>query len=137
MNSILLPSLPVEIAWLALSGALLLVHIVAQGVLLTRQFGSGYNAGARDEQRQPGGMAGRAERALRNYLETFPLFAALALAIVVTGKAGWWSGLGAALYFWARVAYLPLYLAGVPYLRSLAWAVATGGLVIILWQLAF
>lgn len=137
MNSMLLPSLSVEIAYVALAGALLLIHIIAQSSLLTRQFGSQYNAGARDEQRQVSGVAGRAERALRNYLETFPLFAALALAIVLADKANWWSGFGAALYFWARVAYLPLYLTGVPYLRSVAWAVAITGLVIILWQLAF
>lgn len=132
-----LPSLPVEIAYLALAGVLLLVHITTQAVLLTRELGSDYNAGPRDEQRSLSGIAGRAERALRNYLETFPLFAALVLAVIAAGKADWWTATGAALYFWARVAYLPLYLAGVPYLRSLAWTVAGAGLVIILWQLAF
>ena len=135
--SALLPSLPVELAYLVLAGALLLVHILIQALLLTGQFGSAYNAGPRDEQRKATGAAARAERALRNYLETFPLFAALALALAFTGKADGWSALGAALYFWARVAYLPLYLAGVSYLRSLAWTVAGAGLVIILWRLAF
>ena len=137
MNSLILPSLPVEIAYLALSGGLLFVQLALQSILLTRQFGSQYNAGPRDEQREPTGIAGRAERAFRNFLETFPLFAAVALAVHVAGRADWWSGLGAALYFWARVAYLPLYMAGIPYLRSAVWCVASLGIVVMLWQLAF
>ena len=135
MSSIL-PSLSTEMAYLLLSGVLLLVHIGAQGMTMTRQLGSQYNAGPRDEQRQVTGAAGRADRALRNFLETFALFAAMALAVQVAGKANWWSGLGAGLYFWARVAYLPLYLAGIPYLRSVIWCVAMLGIVIIMWQLA-
>ena len=41
----------------------------------------------------------------------------------------WW---GAQLYFWGRVAYLPLYVLGVPLVRSLVWNVATVGIVLIL-----
>jgi len=135
MNT-LFPSLSAEIAYLLLAGLLLLVHLGAQAITMTRQFGSAYNAGARDAQRTATGIAGRAERAFRNYLETFPLFAAMVIAVHVTGKADWWSGFGAALYFWARVAYLPLYLAGIPYLRSAIWSLAMLGILIIMWQLA-
>ena len=134
--SALFPSLPAEIAYLLLAGLLLLVHLCVHAVSLTLQFGSAYNAGPRDEQRKPTGVAGRAERAFRNYLETFPLFAAMVLAITVAGKADWWSGFGAALYFWARIVYFPLYLAGIPYLRSAIWSLATLGILIIMWQLA-
>ena len=38
---------------------------------------------------------------------------------------------GAALYFWARVAYIPLYAFGVPYIRSLVWLVSLAGLILI------
>lgn len=137
MASMILPSLPTEIAYLALSGGLLFVQIGLQSILMTRQLGSQYNAGPRDEQREVTGVAGRAERAFRNFLETFPLFAAAVLAVHVAGKADWWTGLGAGLYFWARVAYVPLYLAGIPYLRSAVWGIASLGIAIILWQLAF
>ena len=34
------------------------------------------------------------------------------------------TALAAQAYFWARVAYLPLYAAGVPYVRSLVWLVS-------------
>jgi uncharacterized MAPEG superfamily protein len=42
---------------------------------------------------------------------------------------------GAQLYFWARVAYLPLYVFGVAFVRTLAWTVATLGIVLILLSL--
>jgi len=130
------PSLPTEIPYLLLAGVLLLVHLGVQAIAMTREFGSAYNAGPRDEQRKATGIAGRAERAFRNYLETFPLFAAMVIGVHVSGTADWWSGFGAALYFWARVAYLPLYLAGIPYLRSAIWSLATLGILIIMWRLA-
>src|SRR5215203_2937350 len=38
---------------------------------------------------------------------------------------------GCALYLWARVAYVPLYAAGVPLLRSLVWNVVTLGIVLL------
>jgi uncharacterized MAPEG superfamily protein len=42
---------------------------------------------------------------------------------------------GAQLYFWARVAYVPLYAFGVTYVRTLAWTVATLGIVLVLLSL--
>jgi len=39
---------------------------------------------------------------------------------------------GAQLYFWARVAYLPLYAFGVPLVRSLVWNVAVLGIALLL-----
>ena len=75
-------------------------------------------------------MAGRLERALRNFLETFPLFAAVVLAAQVTDTHNALTWLGAQLYFWARVGYVPLYAAGVPVVRSLVWNVATIGILL-------
>lgn len=137
MQSLILPSLTVEIAYLALAALLLAAHIICQATLLTRDLGTDYNAGPRDEPRKLGIMGGRAERALRNFLETFPAFAALALAVTVVGKADGLSAWGAALYFWSRVVYLPLYLFGVPYLRSLAWAAAGAGIAMMFWRLVW
>ena len=36
------------------------------------------------------------------------------------------------LYLGARIVYVPLYACGVPYLRSLAWVVSVGGLLLVL-----
>jgi len=81
------------------------------------------------------GWGGRAARAHRNMIENLVLFAALVLAAVVAGKTNSMTLLGAQLFFWARVAYAVVYLAGVPYVRTGAWAVSIVGLALIFLQL--
>ena len=137
MPSALIPTLSAEMAYLALSVLLLLVVVSVQSFSLKSQLGNSYTVGARDEGLHASGFAGRAERELRNFLETFAGFAVLALALEVTGKGDWWSALGAALYFWGRVAHLPLYLAGIPWLRTFSWNIATLGIAVMLWRLVF
>ena len=123
---------------LCLSVILLLFHILLQGMLATRELGSAWNAGPRDEAREPQGiLPGRAARASRNFQETYPAFVGLLLGLAFLGAA---SGLGVAggwLWLIARIAYIPLYLAGVPYIRSLAWLVSVVGLVIMMATLLF
>ena len=82
-----------------------------------------------------GSIAGRMERAAGNFLETFPLFAAAVLVAHAAGQHDWMTMWGAQLYFWGRVAYLPLYVFGVAFVRTLAWTVATLGIVLILLSL--
>ena len=79
--------------------------------------------------------AGRLLRALRNLLETYPAFVALALALVVTGRTGGIGAAGAWLWLAARVVYVGFYAAGVPVLRTLAWFVSIVGLVMMLIRL--
>ena len=125
-----------EIQMLAWSIALGLVHVLLGAVLMTRQRGMKWNASARDGEARPlTGVAARVDRATRNFMETFPFFAAAVLAVVVTERTGGESALGAQVYFWARLAYLPIYAAGIPYVRSLAWAVSLWGLLQVLWVL--
>ena len=81
------------------------------------------------------GWAGRAARAHRNMLESLVLFAALVLIAVAAGKTNATTLLGAQLFFWARVAYAAVYLAGIPWLRTGVWFVSVIGLVLIFWQL--
>ncbi|WP_162349913.1 MAPEG family protein [Pseudoxanthomonas gei] len=125
-----------ETQMLAWSIALGLAHVLLGAGLMTRQRGMKWNASARDGEPKPlTGVAARVERATRNFLETFPFFAAAVLAVVMTERTGSESALGAQVYFWARLAYLPIYAAGIPYLRSLAWAVSLWGLLQVLWVL--
>jgi len=77
-------------------------------------------------------VASRLDRARGNFLETFPFFVALVLANHVLQQHDSMTILGAQLYFWARVAYVPAYAAGIPYLRTLIWAVSIVGLVLLL-----
>jgi len=118
---------------LALSTGLGFVHIVAASHSASLQRGYRWAASARDEPVEPlRGVAGRLDRALRNFLETFPLFAAAVLAANALGVHNELTEWGARLYFWGRVVYLPLYAAGIPLVRSLVWNVASAGILMCL-----
>ena len=118
---------------LAASCALCLTQIVIASHAASRQRGYRWAASARDTDVAPlTGIAGRLERALRNFLETFPVFVAAVLLVHVLGRDGALSRWGAVLYFSARVVYLPLYAAGVPVIRSLVWNAAFAGIVLLL-----
>jgi uncharacterized MAPEG superfamily protein len=78
------------------------------------------------------GVAGRLNRALHNFLETFPLFVAAVLMADATNRHGASAVWGAQLYFWARVIYLPIYAAGIPVVRTIVWTIASLGIVMVL-----
>lgn len=125
--------MPTELTLLGASTILLFVHVMIQGQTATRDRGLAWNAGARDGEQAPlGPLAGRAARALANFQETYPVFIALALGLAVTGQTGGVGATGALLWFAARIAYIPLYLLGVPYIRSLAWMASMLGLLLML-----
>ncbi len=127
---------PGEVQLLGLAVCLAVVQIVLAAQLGNRQYGLRWAASPRDTAEPPPGiLLGRARRALANMLETFPLFAAAVLAVAATHRFDLWSLIGAHLYVWARLAYLGLYLAGVPLARSLVWNLALAGIVMVLWQL--
>ncbi len=119
----------IELRVLTLSVVLGIVQIVASSYAASLQRGYRWTAGPRDEQAPPlRGVAGRLDRALRNFMETFPLFTAVVLAAHVSDTHGALTVWGAYLYFCARVVYVFLYAAGVPLIRSLVWNVATFGI---------
>lgn len=126
-----------ELYALVFSVVLLLAQITIQASYLTRELGTDYNASPRDEERPLGVMGGRAKRMLANYLETYPGFVALVLVVAVAGASDWLTQWGAGLYLAARIAYVPLYLGGVPIIRSLAWLAAGVGLVLMIVGLLF
>ena len=116
----------IELRMLTFAVLLGVVQIVAASHAASLQRGYWWTASARDEAAPPlRGVAGRLDRALRNYMETFPLFAAVVLAAHVSGVHNALTVWGAQLYLIARVAYVLLYAAGVPLVRSLVWNVAT------------
>ena len=118
---------------LAASCALCLVQIVIASHAGSHQRGYRWAASARDSEVPPlTGIAGRLERALRNFLETFPVFVAAVLLVHLLGREGALSKWGAVLYFSARLVYLPLYAAGVPLVRSIVWNFAFIGIVLLL-----
>ncbi|WBX82671.1 MAPEG family protein [Sphingosinicella microcystinivorans] len=128
--------MPIELYLLGTAAVLGLVHILWAVNVKTAQYGTQWNMGARDAEMPPlKPLAGRLARAQANFFETFPLFAAVLLGALAADRLGWKTELGAHLYLWARLIYLPLYAAGIPKVRTLVWLVSLAGLVLVLWAL--
>jgi uncharacterized MAPEG superfamily protein len=122
-----------ELIVLAWGCILALVHIFAAVRVKTRQYGTKWNVGARDEAlAEPAPIVGRLARAQANFFETFPLYAAAALTVSVAHLADRWTAIGAMLWLAARIVYLPLYAAGVPYVRTAVWAASLIGIALVL-----
>jgi uncharacterized MAPEG superfamily protein len=126
-----------ELMYLVWSAALTVVLVVIAVVGATGEVGLPKLAGNRDGGLpEMSGWAGRAARAHRNMLESLVLFAVLVVAAHLAGIHNGMTLLGAQLFFWGRVAHAAIYIAGIPWLRTVAWAVSIAGLVLIFAQLA-
>lgn len=128
--------MPVELRIAAFGAVLLLIHIVVATQLKNRQYGAKWNTGPRDEPVPPAGpLAGRMVRAQTNFLETFPIAIVALLGVVIAGRTSATTALGGWIWLGARVVYIPLYWAGVPVVRTLAWTASIVGLVMVIWPL--
>ena len=120
--------------WLLAAAVVLgLVQVLAPAAagILSRQRDMRWAASARDEARPLSGAPARLDRALKNYQENFPLFAAALLIAHLADKTGDLTLWGAHLWVWSRVLYVPAYAFGSP-LRPLFWALSLTGLGLIL-----
>jgi len=54
---------------------------------------------------------------------------------VVVGKTNDTTLLGAQIFFWARLAYAVIFVAGIIWVRTAAWAVSMAGLIVIFAQI--
>ena len=124
-----------ELVWLLWALALTFAQMLIAVLGATAQVGLPTLAGNREGLAPCTGWAGRAARAHHNMLESLVLFAALVLVAVVADKTNSTTLLGAQLFVWARLVYALVYLAGIPWLRTLVWLVSVVGLVLIFVQL--
>ena len=120
-----------ELLYLFGSVIILLVLIVAQAANTVINNGIGYGVGPRDEPAETNAFGGRAKRAVANHIEGLALFGFAILIVEVSGLNSNLSTMGAALYFWARLAYGPIYLLGVPWIRTIVWTVGLIGTLIV------
>jgi uncharacterized MAPEG superfamily protein len=124
-----------ELMLLLWAALLTLVQMLIAVSGATLQVGLPALAGNREGLAPCTGWAGRAARAHYNMLESLVLFATLVLVAAIAGKTNATTLLGAQLFFWARVAYAVVYLAGIPWLRTAVWLVSIVGLALIFLQL--
>ena len=122
-----------EIQMLCWSVVLGLAQLIIATALATKDQGLPYNVSPRDQPPPSvGKLTARFQRAFGNFRETFVYFAVAVLVVTMLFKTGPTSALGAQIYFWARLIYVPVYAAGIPLLRTGIWAVSVAGIVMVL-----
>ena len=118
-----------ELAMLVYSALLSIILALPPLIAVIWERGLVYAAGNR-----PLGQAGlpewgrRSERAQWNLLANLPAFAILVLVAAIAGVSNQETAFGAQLFFWGRVAHALIYIAGIPYLRAVAFGASLSGM---------
>ena len=122
-----------ELSMLAAATLWGFVQLVMAAQAASVQYGLKWAASPRDEEMPPlKPIPGRISRNFRNYMETFPFFAAAVLTAEAAGIHDALTHWGAVAYLAGRIAYTALYISGVPLIRSLFWNIAAFGMLAIL-----
>jgi uncharacterized MAPEG superfamily protein len=127
--------LTLDLKYLLFAVILTFVQMLIAAMGANQQVGLPALAGNREGLPELTGWAGRAKRAHLNMIENMVLFTALVLITQVAGKADAMTAMGAAIFFWARLVYAGIYLAGISWVRTVAWFVSVIGMAIIARQL--
>jgi uncharacterized MAPEG superfamily protein len=117
-----------EIQMIVVAVVLGIFQLLLGSVAARTQQGYDWGMGPRDEPSPISGVPARLQRAFANYMETFPMFVAAMLAVVLLGKTGPLTEIGGYVYLGGRLLFIPLYAAGVNNVRTIVWVVATVGL---------
>ena len=126
-----------ELTCLELSVILWVAHVLTQAFNARSEFGDDYLFSPRDKKVTGKGMAvGRATRALHNYVENLAPFVAMDLGLIATQHTGGIGSIGATIWIIARIVYLPVYMAGIKYVRTACWGIGVVGVLMMLGRLA-
>lgn len=123
--------MPHDLQMLVWSAALAILQMVIAVIIAITEVGLPKLAGNRDDVARLSGWAGRAQRAHLNMLESLVIFAIVVIVAQMTGRANATTALGTTLFFWSRVAYALIYVAGIPWLRTLIWGVSLAGIIMV------
>ena len=127
--------MPYELQMLVWSVVLAIVQMVVAVLGAQSQVGLPTLAGNREKMPALTGWGLRAQRAHLNMLESLVVFAIVVLVAQIGDRTNETTALGAALFFWGRLAYAIVYVIGVPWLRTAVWTVSVAGILLVLSQL--
>ena len=127
--------IPIELSLLIWTAALTILQMLVSALGSISQIGLTTLAGNRDNLTETTGWASRAQRAHRNMLESIAVFAILVMSAHHLNISNDMTVLGAQLFFWGRVAFSIIYIAGIPWVRTAAWGGSLVGLILIFLQL--
>lgn len=120
-----------ELTMLVAAAVLTFFMVGFQGLLTPLNQGFGWGLGSRDEPRDVSALQGRAARTVSNQLEAMTVFVPLVVAAHLAGISTPLTVWGAGLFVAARAIYWPIYWAGIPVVRTIAWAAGGAGLIMI------
>lgn len=123
--------IPIELMMLALSVALLFVLVLIQATAGTSAQGLVKMAGSRDDLGPMSVWQARTKRCVDNHREGLIMFAPLVLIAAQLDLSNWMTVWGAQLFFYSRVVHAVVYLAALPAIRPIPWAVGIVGTVMI------
>ncbi len=121
----------IELTMLALSVALLFVLVQIQATAGVQAQGLMPMAGPRDHLKEPSTWQARTKRCVDNHREGLIMFAPLILIAAQLGVSNTLTVWGAQLFFYSRLAHAVVYLAGLPMIRPLFWAIGIVGTVMV------
>ena len=117
------------IIWLLAGMGLYLANVYLAGVLLFAVAGPRVYMGPRDSLPEDSVLRGRALKASANFAESLPIFLGLGVLSFVVPEADQQLALvGAQMFVLSRLAYIAVYVAGVPFIRSIVFTVGLVGL---------
>jgi uncharacterized MAPEG superfamily protein len=123
----------VELIVLALASFWGFLQLVAAAQATNAQYGLKWAASPRDVEMPPlTPIPARINRNFRNYMETFPFFAAAVLTAQAAGVHNELTYWGSIAYVSGRIVYTALYISGIPLIRSLFWNIAALGMLAVL-----
>jgi uncharacterized MAPEG superfamily protein len=114
----------IELFWLAMTTiltGLLWVPYILDRIGMRGLMGAMANPSPKDKSHSP--WATRLLFAHMNTVENLVVFGFLVLILNDMGISNYATALAAATFFWSRLAYVVIYAAGIPVLRTLAFAV--------------
>ena len=131
MNTVMGMTETTMLLWSVVLG---LVQIALAAMASSKDAGLPYNLSSRDEPppNPLGKAAGRLVRAAANFRETFGLFAVSVILVVLLHRQSNMSAMGAQIYFWARLVYVPVYALGIQVVRTIVWTISVVGLVMVM-----
>jgi len=128
-------SLGTELEMLLWAALLYIAQILIPAMAADLRNGVRWGLGNRAEIPTSSGWEARAERAYHNMTESLLPFACVVMVVQASGLNGEMSALGATVFFFSRLAYAALYLAGVTVLRSISYFAGLIGIGLVVYQI--
>lgn len=124
----------VELTYLLYSVILTFVLIMIPASKLILERGLAVQAGPRDAVSEASVFTKRSQRLAANMLENMALFVPIVLVAHAAGVSNETTVLGTQIFLTARIVHAGIYLAGIPWIRPLVWAVGVVGMAMVLLQ---